>query len=309
MRAIHHSSFYPPRRQESERKFKEINQAYETLSDKRKREIYDLYGEEGARMNGGGAAGGPSPGTGFPFPGGDAGMFDGFAFTQMPPGFGGGAGFGGGGMEFDGGLDDMINDFLGQLQGRSRGRRRRGDAFFGAGGDTYGGGWSRGPSASAAPEIERGLAVTLEELFAGALRSVTVRHTFVLNGQPTALERTFDVDVVRGWRPGTRISFGPSRSFPAKVTFVLKQVKHKFLERRGDDLYWKCHPLGQDKVKKGVIIKIPNVDGTEIVINTKNMAIKNGSKKVFSGLGMPVSKRGGAARGDFIVKFEIRNHR
>jgi DnaJ domain len=35
--------------QESEKKFKEINEAYETLSDKRKREIYDLYGEDAAR--------------------------------------------------------------------------------------------------------------------------------------------------------------------------------------------------------------------------------------------------------------------
>jgi len=295
--------------QESERKFKEINQAYETLSDKRKREIYDLYGEEGARMNGGGGPGGPGPGAGFPFPGGAG--FDGFTFTQMPPGFGGMGMGAGGGMEFDGNLDDMINDFLGQLQGRTRGgprRRRRGD-FFGADAFGGGGGRGRGPAASMAPEIEQGLAVTLEELFTGTLRTVTVRHTFLLDGQPTVLERTFDIDVVRGWRPGTRISFGPSRDFPAKVTFVLKQVKHKFLERRGDDLYWKCHPLDHDKVKKGVVIKIPNVDGTEIVINTKNMAIKNGSKKIFSGLGMPISKRGGGARGDFIVKFEIRNHR
>ena len=35
--------------QESEKKFKEINEAYETLSDKRKREIYDLYGEDAAK--------------------------------------------------------------------------------------------------------------------------------------------------------------------------------------------------------------------------------------------------------------------
>ena len=35
--------------QESEKKFKEINEAYETLSDKRKRQIYDLYGEDAAK--------------------------------------------------------------------------------------------------------------------------------------------------------------------------------------------------------------------------------------------------------------------
>ena len=90
---------------------------------------------------------------------------------------------------------------------------------------------------------------------------------------------------------------------------MIRQSPHKFLERRGDDLYWKCHPLSREKIKKGVIIKIPNIDGSEIVINTKNLLIKNGTKKIFSGLGMPITKKGGqfssALRGDFIVKFDI----
>lgn len=38
----------------AEEKFKEIAEAYEVLSDKSKREIFDKYGEEGLKRGGGG---------------------------------------------------------------------------------------------------------------------------------------------------------------------------------------------------------------------------------------------------------------
>jgi DnaJ family protein A protein 2 len=51
-----------PGNEEAEHKFKEINNAYEILLDKRKRQLYDQLGQEGLE------AGGP-PGGGFGFPG------------------------------------------------------------------------------------------------------------------------------------------------------------------------------------------------------------------------------------------------
>lgn len=71
----------------SEEKFKEINAAYEILSDKKKREQYDQFGESAFR---GGAEGGGFPG-GFDF-GGFSGFGDSFAdifetfFTGQPGG-------------------------------------------------------------------------------------------------------------------------------------------------------------------------------------------------------------------------------
>ena len=45
--------FHPDKNKSAgaEEKFKEIAEAYEVLSDKKKREIYDKYGEEGLKGN------------------------------------------------------------------------------------------------------------------------------------------------------------------------------------------------------------------------------------------------------------------
>lgn len=90
--------YHPDKKDGDEKKFKEVNEAYQTLSDDQKRAQYDQFGSAGPSMGGG-------------FGGFDFGGFSG-GFSQN----GSGQGF-----EFD--LGDMFGDMFGGGSRRSQARR------------------------------------------------------------------------------------------------------------------------------------------------------------------------------------------
>ncbi|HEY4513624.1 MAG TPA: molecular chaperone DnaJ [Candidatus Paceibacterota bacterium] len=98
--------YHPDKKGGNEGKFKEVNEAYQVLSDDSKRSKYDQFGAGFENMGGGHAHGGQG--------------FEGFDFS-------GAGGFGNGGTEFDfGNLNDIFSDFFGGGMGGGRPQARRG---------------------------------------------------------------------------------------------------------------------------------------------------------------------------------------
>lgn len=73
-----HPDRNPTNKEQAEEKFKEIAEAYEVLSDEKKRKVYDQFGEEGLK-GGMPAGGGDFGGTTFHFAPGT------FSFVLIPP--------------------------------------------------------------------------------------------------------------------------------------------------------------------------------------------------------------------------------
>ena len=287
----------------SETKFKEISEAYETLSDDSKRPMYDQYGEAGLdprfsqQQDAGGGGGGGPQSEFFTFFNQQQGQQqqqqggEGFSFEQFanPPGSSG--------THMD--IGDLMREMMGGRGDTTRGNRYSPRSSFS----------SRQQSSSASKKRKvylRAAPCSLQDLATGVTKKFKVKHPVSVNawtGEDQVESKVYQVKLKRGWKAGTKIKFPPKDGFPG-IIFVVEEKKHPFLERQGDDLVFRCD-ISKKQAAKGARINIPLPDGEMLVVTVDEdeLPIKEGQTLTVPGKGMPI--KGGPQRGDLQIVFSI----
>lgn len=326
--------------EEANKKFKEISEAFEVLSDSNKRAVYDQFGEEGLKRSG------PTPGQGAPggfsgfngFPGGSTT----FTFTGTPGGSFSSTGFSPTDPQkiFESMFGSLGGFSMGGMGGGSGTNRRNvfdmdiddddigGSRTFGFGGGMPGGmpggmfssqrrtpqrSQTQAEKSSTPSEVIRPLKVSLNELYTGITKHIKVNRRLL---DHTTEEKVLDINISPGFKSGTKIRFPGagnelSTGDAQDLVFVVEEKPHDIFTRDGSDLICKMSisllealaggPGGIQSAKS-----VESLDGRRIRLQTPPAVIKPGQTTRIPGEGMPIRKDGSVVRkGDMIVRWEV----
>ena len=294
--------WHPDRNQDNkaqaDKKFQEISEAYEVLSDSNKRTIYDQYGEAGLKggipEQGGGMPGGfhfSSGGSGFN-PSNAEDIFKAFFSSSGASPFGGSFSSG---DEFGG--NGGFQTFSGMPGG------------FGMGGMPGMGQKSRA-SQKRAPQVHQmTLPLSLNDLYSGAEKKFKVkRKRLDSRGQQVLDEKQIVVTIKPGYKKGTKIKYAGEGDDlgdgPQDLEFVLDESPHPTFTRQGNDLHTTLK-LSLMEAMAGFERKINHLDGRVLTVNGGQQETQQpGSMLYIKGEGMPISKEPGK-KGDLFVKCDV----
>lgn len=302
-----HPDRNPTNKASAEKQFKAISEAYEVLSDKNKRAVYDQFGEEGLKN------GAPPPNAG-----GEA-RFPGGSFFRGPGGAGGHSRnahfhptnaddifrqfFGGaaGGDPFSAAMDDDDDDSFGYSNfGGSSGGNFRSNPFGSSAGATGG--------AKPAPAVYP-LRCTLEELYAGCSKKIKIKRKVLdpTTRQPSTSEKIIVITVKPGWKAGTKLNYAgegdeyaPNRR--QDVQLVIEEKAHPVFRRENDDLHVSMN-LTLEEALCGFSKTVTGLDAKELKVTNKAVTVPNQQLRFPNG-GMP-NQRDPSVKGSLIVTFKV----
>ncbi|KAK1133168.1 DnaJ protein like protein 1 [Melipona quadrifasciata] len=296
----------------AEEKFKEIAEAYEVLSDAKKREVYDTFGEEGLK-GGAGSAGGGGGGTTYTFHGDPKATFAQFFGSASP--------FQTSFFEFGGPIgnrlfafhdDDMdIDDPLGLGVGPQR-QGGQGGAFRSHSFNFVGSNSGRGGNKDRAqdPAIEHDLYISLEEILRGCVKKMKISKRVVQpDGTTKKEDKVLTINVKPGWKAGTKITFQKEGDqgrgkVPADIVFIIRDKPHPLFRREGSDIRYTCK-LSLKQALCGTVIEVPTLTGEKINLNLTREIVKPNMVRRIQGHGLPFPKEP-SRKGDLLVSFDIK---
>jgi len=310
----------------AEEKFKQIQEAYEVLSDAKKRQMYDQFG-----FNAPGAGGAPGPGAGY---GGVSPEDIHFDFGGFDFG-GGGQGAAGGGTSFR----DLFSQFFRGATAAQAGQERE-----------------------PGTDLEYQIDITFAEAMRGTVKKLNFTRLDVCNvchgtgaqpgdekvcptcggsGQTTQVSgkmrfqitcprcggrgrlqtmcrncggegrvqrvETLDVRIPPGAQTGSRVrvagrgNAGMHGGPPGDLYIIMKVEPHPFFERRGDDLYTVV-PVTVTEASLGAKVEVPTIDGRAQVRIPP--ATNSGKRLRLREKGAPSARHAGK-RGDQIVEVQV----